>query len=1856
MSSFDEYRKKLTGKYGSKPKKTEDEQEKKPTAIDGASVWDDSFESTRKEMTARYGGGVDSSKVKEWFTESDSILKNMSDYYTANDGKWVSNYGADFTDKINELLNLSSAVGYYVRNNKKEFSDYDSVSKALSEYRSALEQYKKQNSSLSEFYSQFSSEDEYNSWYEEYKKQEEYRKLLESDDFDEYSQKGASVANPTFAASYAPIDLFGWKPFGNGETINNMVTFTEANIAEATKKSVQQMINGATDDKVELMGLINSYMTDEEKSIYNYYVGKGETEKAEQYLAGLTDTFRQRHAGVLVEKADETYLETILAGMAGIEGAIAGIGNIDNLILGKESDPTSALQYANSTMMSNNEGLWKVTNDLTYTMGNMLPSVLVGSMTGTPWLGDVMMGVSAAGNAYAEMRNLGYNENQARGYGLLVGASEGVLQYALGGISALGGKVTGNAITNFISKFDNAIARTAIQLGGSMASEGMEEAIQTVLEPAIKALVTGETFEAPEWEEVWYSALLGALTSGVMDGAPSTIGTAVKSYQANNIYGADPKALVGEALEIDPDNAHAQRMKANLDSGKNISGYQLNRLVEANEQTLYKQDTSKMTSATEARLTELGETGDVSKLAAALVKQASGETLSMSEKNLIKNSKFGQRVANELNPDNIKSGGYTSKWAEGIGTERINSNAYNKSLYDLASEQAGVAVATEEASVGKNPTAKENAVEAKFEASTDGKTKMGDLEVSIKDIASVKDGEVTLRLEDGSTVNAMDIEFGSTEEMKLYAAVSEMNVNAATANAFVKGYDKSMSVDQYTLGFREAYRYGEYGFPVKEMSTKGFSASLSEAQRILAYDLGKTDMKYKIDAKQNAIAKMSSEAAPKKVGKVHYAEGINMESLTQRQQASLKGLESLATALGVDIHIFESKVVDGKRQGANGWFDRKDGSIHLDLHAGLNGEGTMLFTASHELTHFIREWSPSKFKGFADFLIGEYGKKGVSVETLVSEQIAKAKRNGRDIDYDTAYEEVIADSCEALLADGDIIGKIAKLKAKDKSLWKKIRDFITDLVAKIKAAYEGMKPDSVEGRFVSEMLGKAEKLKALWTEALVDASDAYTTSDFVEIDASTESVAPNMFSERTWTESDYVVYRDQMAEKIAKALDVSVQKAKSYIDDINSIAKMIADDRARLDYEASSFGSAFVSNVEYGGSFDYTTLCKKRRIYTGTFTEIQKRLKDVALTPDDILTIRNLMLEEGIEATCGLCYVEGSRANMGKFAKEFIRLYKRDNPLAWIPNMADVNTPDGVEQMRISHPEAYDQYVYFWNHYGKLKDSDPALFASQQKPKLYEARKEYKGEILEHFKGDSTVAKKNRNGGIRMQSFSDFEIVHLIDTMQVIMDMSTVGLAGQAYTKVPEFAKAFGNTGLKINLSLIAKGVDADGNLIFDDREGMPHKTAFELRDRYSKNVGTIIVTFTDQQLLAAMADPRIDFIIPFHRSQWKKVQYGAMGLPKGTKDYTFMQNEKLIKKTYHEYRGRMVLDKASNYMPNEYWDFSKSGKENAEAYLKMCAENNKRPKFYKLLDYDGKGTYSLKKDGSTDGYWKLLIDFKMYDNDGVGSPQMAVTPTFNMDEAKTMLAEYQGGHSKYPVASSVVDTFVDKYNKDNGTKYSDRDSYAPTFYSHMGKVVDGIKSEKVGANGVVPYLKGKGVKAEEIKWSGIEAFLEGKKSVTKEELQEFVAGSQLQIVEQVSGEDIDLRYDGSKRAYNLYDADGKVVDTFTYNEFLGGYVAESDEEIYSNHIELTEALREAYGVTSAPKWADHKIDGGTNYRELVFQLPDSSYSNRAMRVHWGQDVEGVLAHARIQDFNVNGKKMLFVEEIQSDWHNEGHQ
>lgn len=554
----------------------------------------------------------------------------------------------------------------------------------------------------------------------------------------------------------------------------------------------------------------------------------------------------------------------------------------------------------------------------------------------------------------------------------------------------------------------------------------------------------------------------------------------------------------------------------------------------------------------------------------------------------------------------------------------------------------------------------------------------------------------------------------------------------------------------------------------------------------------------------------------------------------------------------------------------------------------------------------------------------------------------------------------------------------------------------------------------------------------------------------VQFDKETESAAPVKYSLNEWTKSEYVQNREKAARILADNLHVSYEQAEKYIDDINSVAYLIAADRIRLDYEANDTFTVIKPDSEYKFTVDASTLCAKRRTFTGTMDAIQRALPNAVLTAEDRVKIRDMMMKKGYEVACGICYVESSRKDSGPKAQRFIDAYTEsqrtgesikyestsgkvhevrvDNAPAYasdyVPTQYDLNTTEGIDALQKNHPDVYKAYVAYMNRMG------------QSKPKLLETRTEYRGEIMKFRQ--SLVDYLNDHGGLRLQSYSDFETPHLIDMMQVVMDMSRMGLKSQAYTKIPNFARVFGSTGVKINLSLIAKGtgLDENGNLVFDDVEGMSHEEAFAIRERFSRDVGTILVGKNDAHIIAAMADPRIDFIIPFHKSQWNQSLYEALGLT-GYSDYTDFQNEKAIDGS-----------KIKNYDPMEYWDFSKIGDENAQIYLEKCRQEGRIPKFPQFSHYPG--------------YWKLLIDFKMYDNNGIGAPQQVVRPEFQMDEAARILREYEGGANSFPVAQDVVDQFLKEYNPNSVRRFAEITRNFKFSINELDQLREDLKSSRL--------------------------------------------------------------------------------------------------------------------------------------------------------------------------------------------------
>ena len=941
---------------------------------------------------------------------------------------------------------------------------------------------------------------------------------------------------------------------------------------ELSKDDLLQTGNdpGVTAGKVSVYGN-SDLITEDERGVFNYLYNTNQKDVALEYLKSIQNTINARQGTEWAEKIqgiENSFLNALShAGYsiaAGVDQFVSGIATI-----GADEQVVSPYAYANGDIMNDLDGWGKYLYQAGNTVGNMLPSIAISAVTGGvagELLGSASMGISAGGNAYGQALAEGYSKEQARAYGVLVGASEGALQYALGGIKGLGGKLGLGKIGNLAekaAKIDNALLRISAKLGANILDETIEEELQNFLEPAFRAILFDEEYDAPTVKELVETAIVTALSTGAMSG-PSTIandnrvntfkdaqldmqysghgeafsaalekvlgkeraaevlngsylptvretkaiqkesGVSSEQIQSGlNEYGAE---LVQKAEKAAPESRISEEMQEKFANGR-TNGRTLDRVALETDTQIIRQTAAE-------RLAELGEKAtNISPAASAISKQVAGEKLTAQEKRAIDGSKYGIRVANELNPENAGTGLYSNAYIDDIEPTRFYNSYYAQRLMERVLGQENdspyVSYAPENAdsTVDENiqeqiPAESENApesagndvLEQEPDVSADGQTILKDTgeTVQIKQIASTKNGSMKLSLDNGKTVDARDVSYASPEEAILYETIAGIEASQASANALIKNYNPAdgISAEIYARGIAEAYRYGNYGVPMQEMSTNTFAADLTPAQREFAYKLGQVDREYSVNTAQKAIMENKNESGKKKIGQVYFERGVQPQ--TERQKVSVQAMEKISEALGMDIHFFASKVgAEGKRIGDNGWYDPQDSSIHLDIHAGMTGEGTILFTASHELVHFIRQWSPAKFKALADFLFAEYRKKGVSVDTLIREQMNKAKEAGRDISYDTAYEEVVAESCEKLLADGAAVEKLAKLKARDKSVWQKIKEYITELAGKIRKAYEGLLPDSAEGRYIAQMKDTMERLQELFIEGISDAGANY---------------------------------------------------------------------------------------------------------------------------------------------------------------------------------------------------------------------------------------------------------------------------------------------------------------------------------------------------------------------------------------------------------------------------------------------------------------------------------------------------------------------------------------------------------------------------------------------------------------------------------------------------------------------------------------------------------------------------------------------------------------------------------------------
>ena len=1267
---------------------------------------------------------------------------------------------------------------------------------------------------------------------------------------------------------------------------------------------------------------------------------------------------------------------------------------------------------------------------LVNTISNMVPSLVANAIL--PGSGLPMMAASAAGNKYADAYEKYGNTDMAFMLGSAAGGASMLTEQFGGLYGSLGKTAAGQAVAKKLMAEAPGLYSLANSVGGKWLrdalSEGIEEGAEDVINYAIEKALTGDS---DEMDNFGYDILLGALAGGVLGGGNAAMRSVTYSR-------------VGKALNASP-AAVAQQVQEGMEKGagtapaiyaaevqKNPSSQMVGRLYEAN-----------LTYDAESGLSKIQN--DITQVSINEIKAMVSKADALAQ--------AAQKLNVEATPQAVATAITDAQRTQSIKTAEdsvgqafaptvdnpanAGEKAYNSALAGVAANQ-GVA-----ARINNDPVARQafsQLTGVQFTGNT------------AQDIAAIEVATQNIAKSGKQAISQAEYAQRVTAAGEQAAAQFDADMQAQAEQMRQESQDRWLSVEQNTITDVDGKRH------IKEITN--------------------TDMRWDTEI------------------------GYKKAEIPSSKKKAVAEVNNAAKYLGKTIVWFEGAVqVNGQYRLTNG-YRAPDGTIYVNI----NSRDPLMVTFGHEMFHDLV--ADSKYSGLIDTLV-ENPDYADMVKGMMNAKTELYERNGIELDQNAAAEEVAADISGDLLGSRDMLEYIG---ARNTEAATGIKGFLNRILKKLKGkpsaqeAYNRLSEsqkallDGMEGR--TESTNSAEDAGGSYS--LMDASamdseysakeDALLDSSKVKIVGNGDvdialpegyedigiavtgegSAAPNRYSLMSLSESELGTDKVKYATRLAKATGVSVQMATDWIKSVYSVAAIIGDDKARLDYEANRNNTSLKPNSEYDFSLDFSTLCAKRLLFSGTMDAIQSALPNTPLTSEDFVRLREIMKDSGYEVACGICYVESTRREFSTISEGFVERYRKaqakgtnikkvnasgqtkdlttskgienSDPNRFVypekgftPTLADLVTAEGIDRLQAEHPEVYKAFNAYMNARG------------QQKPKMIETRTDYRGEILNMTKGQ--VSRRNSHGGLRIQSFSDFEVPHLIDMMQAVYDMASMGLKGQAYTKVPSFARAMGRTGIKINLSLIAKGdgVDANGKLIFDDVEGMPASEAFSIRNdpHFSENVGTILVGKNVKHIVTAMADPEIDFIIPFHKSSWSASLYKSLGL-EGYEDFTDYQNEK------------KAGTKIENYDPAEYWDFSKTGDENAQIYLEKCRADGRTPKFAEVM-YEGKSLTEYP------GYWKLLIDYKMYNNDGVGAPQQAVKPVFDDAYNSKMLSEYKGGHGKLPVAHDIVDRFL-KEKSEGSYSLMDTDSTGRKLSAEQKKFFAGSKVVDGNGNLLVMY------------------------------------------------------------------------------------------------------------------------------------------------------------------------------------------
>ena len=284
------------------------------------------------------------------------------------------------------------------------------------------------------------------------------------------------------------------------------------------------------------------------------------------------------------------------------------------------------------------------------------------------------------------------------------------------------------------------------------------------------------------------------------------------------------------------------------------------------------------------------------------------------------------------------------------------------------------------------------------------------------------------------------------------------NLDEAVA---VYDMNPDMDINDFEAGFKWAVEMGQDGASLQALLDKRVTKGLSREQFTRAYNIGRRSFEAET-AKKGGRRYNRTKGSFERLQKDMSVDGETIHAVSKDKVVSKEQynfVRAVANALKLRIVLYESQSYTDKNgvvhyEGAQGIFTASDGTIYIDVNAGLTkstdadiGKATLNYTLSHEITHYLQETSPSDYAILKQFVIDNVineSEKGL--EAIVAEKLDRSV--GRELTYTEAVDEVVADSCEEVLTNSKLLeqlmlenaGVAKKAIAKAKSILKSIRD------------------------------------------------------------------------------------------------------------------------------------------------------------------------------------------------------------------------------------------------------------------------------------------------------------------------------------------------------------------------------------------------------------------------------------------------------------------------------------------------------------------------------------------------------------------------------------------------------------------------------------------------------------------------------------------------------------------------------------------------------------------------------------------------------------------------------------------------